>query len=176
MAAMPVLRPLHRRGRTDPDDRVELPGCPGKGLGGREPRVRPAPSSTVSSSWCNRRRRPDHLAPAKYVAPIAFQRHKLLAGAWSTTGPARPTRTRNCNESRKILGIPDLPCREPGAAPVFTGTRCPSTPSSPGRSRWPAPREIPAAAPGVKLVDADPAGSRGGGRLLAGRIRQIRRA
>ena len=125
MAAMPVLAAAARRGRAGPADRQHLPGG-----------VRAAgwPASRSSTARCKavvdkaagahprRRRRSTFPEPQKYVRPIAFN-VLPLAGSIVDDGSFETDEEQKLrNETRKILGIPDL--RVSGTCvrvPVFTG-------------------------------------------------------
>ena len=113
-------------------------------------------------------------APDKYVAPIAFN-VVPLAGSLVDDGSGETDEDQKLrNESRKILGIPDLlvsgTCVR---VPVFTGHSLSinaefARPLSPERAA-----ELLAAAPGVKLVDVPtPLAAAGADDSLVGRIRQ----
>ena len=113
-------------------------------------------------------------APNKYVAPIAFN-VVPLAGALVDDGSGETDEDQKLrNESRKILGIPELlvsgTCVR---VPVFTGHSLSinaefSQPLSPERAR-----ELLADAPGVTLVDVPtPLAAAGADDSLVGRIRQ----
>ena len=112
-------------------------------------------------------------APEKYVKPIAFNvlpfAGKLVDDGQFETDEEQKLR----NESRKILGIPDLRCRARACGcRCSPGTRCRSTPSSPAdlgragdRRSWPA-------APGVELSDVPtPLDAAGKDPCFVGRIR-----
>ncbi|GBE68014.1 aspartate-semialdehyde dehydrogenase [Mycobacterium sp. MFM001] len=112
--------------------------------------------------------------PKTYVAPIAFN-VVPLAGSLADDGSGETDEDQKLrNESRKILGIPDLlvsgTCVR---VPVFTG-HCLSInaefaqPLSPERAR-----ELLDGAPGVKLVDVPtPLAAAGVDESLVGRIRR----
>jgi aspartate-semialdehyde dehydrogenase len=113
-------------------------------------------------------------APGKYVAPIAFN-VLPLAGSLVDDGLGETDEDQKLrNESRKILGIPDLlvsgTCVR---VPVFTGHSLSinaefARPLSPARAA-----ELLADAPGVKLVDVPtPLAAAGIDESLVGRIRQ----
>jgi len=113
-------------------------------------------------------------APVKYVAPIAFN-VVPLAGSLVDDGSGETDEDQKLrNESRKILGIPDLlvsgTCVR---VPVFTGHSLSinaefSQPISVERAR-----ELLADAAGVKLVDVPtPLAAAGADDSLVGRIRQ----
>jgi aspartate-semialdehyde dehydrogenase len=113
-------------------------------------------------------------APETYVAPIAFNVIPL-AGSLVDDGSGETDEDQKLrNESRKILGIPDLlvsgTCVR---VPVLTGHSLAinaefSQPLSPGRAR-----ELLDGAPGVKLVDVPtPLAAAGVDESLVGRIRR----
>jgi aspartate-semialdehyde dehydrogenase len=113
-------------------------------------------------------------APNKYVAPIAFNVIPL-AGSLVDDGSGETDEDQKLrNESRKILGIPDLAVSGTCVrVPVFTGHSLSinaefARPLSPQRAR-----EILADAPGVRLVDVPtPLAAAGVDDSLVGRIRQ----
>ena len=116
----------------------------------------------------------DFPAPNKYVAPIAFN-VLPLAGALVDDGSGETDEDQKLrNESRKILGLPDLlvsgTCVR---VPVFTGHSLSinaefASPLSVERAR-----ELLASAPGVSLVDVPtPLEAAGKDDSLVGRIRQ----
>jgi aspartate-semialdehyde dehydrogenase len=113
-------------------------------------------------------------APNKYVAPIAFN-VVPLAGSYVEDDSGETDEDQKLrNESRKILGIPDLlvsgTCVR---VPVYTGHSLSinaefARPLSVERAR-----HLLAAAPGVKLVDVPtPLAAAGVDESLVGRIRQ----
>jgi aspartate-semialdehyde dehydrogenase len=113
-------------------------------------------------------------APKAYVAPIAFNVIPLAGKLVDDDSGETDEDQKLRNESRKILGIPDLlvsgTCVR---VPVFTGHSLSinaefAQPLSPARAR-----EILAGAPGVKLVDLPTAlASAGVDESLVGRIRR----
>jgi aspartate-semialdehyde dehydrogenase len=112
--------------------------------------------------------------PKAYVAPIAFNIVPLAGKLVDDDSGETDEDQKLRNESRKILGIPDLlvsgTCVR---VPVFTGHSLSinaefAQPLSPGRAR-----EILDGAPGVKLVDVPtPLAAAGVDDSLVGRIRQ----
>jgi aspartate-semialdehyde dehydrogenase len=112
--------------------------------------------------------------PAKYVAPIAFN-VVPLAGSYVDDGSGETDEDQKLrNESRKILGIPDLAVSGTCVrVPVYTGHSLSlnvefSQPLSVQRAN-----ELLADAPGVKLVDVPtPLAAAGVDESLVGRIRQ----
>ena len=126
------------------------------------------------SSWCTTAARCEFPAPKAYVAPIAFN-VLPLAGSLVDDGSGETDEDQKLrNESRKILGIPDLlvsgTCVR---VPVFTGHSLSinaefARPLSPERAR-----ELLGGAPGVKLVDVPtPLAAAGVDESLVGRIRR----
>ena len=116
----------------------------------------------------------DFPAPVKYVAPIAFN-VVPLAGSLVDDGSGETDEDQKLrNESRKILGIPDLAVSGTCVrVPVFTGHSLSinaefSQPISPAQAR-----ELLAVAPGVTLVDVPtPLAAAGADDSLVGRVRQ----
>ncbi|MBV9513971.1 MAG: aspartate-semialdehyde dehydrogenase [Mycobacteriaceae bacterium] len=112
--------------------------------------------------------------PEKYVAPIAFN-VIALAGALVDDDSGETDEDQKLrNESRKILGIPDLAVSGTCVrVPVFTGHSLSinaefAAPLSPGRAT-----ELLADAPGVKVVDVPtPLAAAGIDESLVGRIRR----
>lgn len=112
--------------------------------------------------------------PVKYVAPIAFNVIPLAGALVDDDSGETDEDQKLRNESRKILGIPDLlvsgTCVR---VPVFTGHSLSinaefAQPLSVERAR-----SLLAAAPGVKLVDVPtPLAAAGVDESLVGRIRQ----
>ncbi|MDR3664040.1 MAG: aspartate-semialdehyde dehydrogenase, partial [Mycobacterium sp.] len=113
-------------------------------------------------------------APVKYVAPIAFNVIPL-AGSLVDDGSGETDEDQKLrNESRKILGIPELAVSGTCVrVPVFTGHSLSinaefARPLSVERAR-----ELLAGAAGVKLVDVPtPLAAAGADDSLVGRIRQ----
>ncbi|MEZ0363666.1 aspartate-semialdehyde dehydrogenase [Mycobacterium sp. pUA109] len=112
-------------------------------------------------------------APHKYVAPIAFN-VVALAGSLVDDGSGETDEDQKLrNESRKILGVPDLAVSGTCVrVPVFTGHSLSinaefARPLSPERAT-----ELLSTAPGVKLVDVPtPLAAAGVDESLVGRIR-----
>ncbi|OHU99561.1 aspartate-semialdehyde dehydrogenase [Mycobacterium talmoniae] len=113
-------------------------------------------------------------APNQYVAPIAFN-VVALAGSLVDDGSGETDEDQKLrNESRKILGIPDLAVSGTCVrVPVFTGHSLSinaefAAPLSPDRAA-----ELLAGAPGVRLVDVPtPLAAAGVDDSLVGRIRR----
>ncbi|MDF3280558.1 aspartate-semialdehyde dehydrogenase [Gordonia sp. N1V] len=174
MAAMPVLKPLHDAAGLQRLIVSSYQAVSGSGLAGVEELA--SQSRAViddveklvydGSSV-------EFPAPDKYVAPIAFD-VIALAGALVDDGSGETDEDQKLrNESRKILGLPELlvsgTCVR---VPVFTGHSLSinaefAEPLSPQRAR-----EILAGAAGVEVVDVPtPLAAAGRDNSLVGRIR-----
>ncbi|MDL9937574.1 aspartate-semialdehyde dehydrogenase [Gordonia sp. ABSL1-1] len=175
MAAMPVLKPLHdeaglRRLIVSSYQAVSGSGLAGVAELASQARavVDDAEKLVYDGSAA------DFPAPDKYVAPIAFN-VVALAGSLVDDGSGETDEDQKLrNESRKILGLPELlvsgTCVR---VPVFTGHSLSinaefADPLSVARAQ-----EILASAPGVDLVDVPtPLAAAGQDNSLVGRIRQ----
>ncbi len=175
MAAMPVLKPLHDAAGLQRLIVSSYQAVSGSGLAGVEElagQVRAvAPEAEKLVYDGSSVAFPD---PVKYVAPIAFN-VVALAGALVDDGSGETDEDQKLrNESRKILGLPDLlvsgTCVR---VPVFTGHSLSinaefAEPISPERAR-----EILGSAAGVELSDVPtPLDAAGKDASLVGRIRQ----
>ncbi|CAM3540204.1 aspartate-semialdehyde dehydrogenase [Tsukamurella ocularis] len=175
MAAMPVLKVLHDEAGLQRLIVSSYQAVSGSGLAGVEElvsqvrAVEPEAEKLVHDGSAV-----DFPAPNKYVAPIAFN-VLPLAGAIVDDGSGETDEDQKLrNESRKILGLPDLlvsgTCVR---VPVLTGHSLSinaefSAPLSVARAQ-----ELLADAPGVKLVDVPtPLAAAGADDSLVGRIRQ----
>ena len=162
---MPVLQAAARRGRPGPADRLDLSGRVrqragrrrGAGRAGPEGRGRPAAELTHDGSVGGPRRRRRSTS-----RPIAFN-VLPLAGSIVDDGSFETDEEQKLrNESRKILGIPDL--RVSGTCvrvPVFTGHSLSinaefAAPLSVARAL-----ELLADAPGVEVTDVPDAAAGG---------------
>jgi len=176
MAAMPVLKPL-----ADEAGLVRLvvstyQAVSGSGLAGvqeLDTQVRAAVEQDTTA-LVHDGAAVTFPAPVKYVAPIAFD-VVALAGALVDDGSGETDEEQKLrNESRKILGLPDLlvsgTCVR---VPVFTGHSLAinaefARPISPERAV-----ELLSGAPGVELVDVPtPLAAAGADASLVGRIRE----
>lgn len=173
MAAMPVLKPLHDAATLTTLRVASYQAVSGSGLAGVE-----ALASQVEAIGDARGLvredvdRPSDLGP--YVEPIAFNALPL-AGSLMDDGSAETDEEQKLrNESRKILGIPEL--KVAGTCvrvPVFTGHTMVvhaefGTAVTPQQAE-----EILAGAPGVRVVDVPtPRAATGIDESLVGRIRQ----
>jgi aspartate-semialdehyde dehydrogenase len=175
MAAMPVLKVLHDEAQLVRMIASTYQAVSGSGIAGVEELFGQA-SAVVGNSkeLVADGSALEFPAPNKYVAPIAFN-VVPLAGSYVDDDSGETDEDQKLrNESRKILGIPDLlvsgTCVR---VPVYTGHSLSmnvefARPLSVQRAT-----ELLAAAPGVKLVDVPtPLAAAGVDESLVGRIRQ----
>jgi aspartate-semialdehyde dehydrogenase len=175
MAAMPVLKPLHDEAGLVRMIASTYQAVSGSGLAGVQELFGQARAVVDDSEQLvHSGSAVDFPAPEKYVAPIAFN-VVPLAGSLVDDGSGETDEDQKLrNESRKILGIPDLlvsgTCVR---VPVYTGHSLSinaefARPLSVERAC-----ELLAGAPGVKLVDVPtPLAAAGVDESLVGRIRQ----
>jgi aspartate-semialdehyde dehydrogenase len=175
MAAMPVLKPLHDEAGLVRMIASTYQAVSGSGLAGVQELFGQARAVVDDSEQLvHSGSALDFPAPEKYVAPIAFN-VVPLAGSYVDDGSGETDEDQKLrNESRKILGIPDLlvsgTCVR---VPVYTGHSLSinaefARPLSVERAC-----ELLAGAPGVKLVDVPtPLAAAGVDESLVGRIRQ----
>ncbi|MDO0974311.1 aspartate-semialdehyde dehydrogenase [Mycolicibacterium frederiksbergense] len=175
MAAMPVLKPLHDEAGLTRLIVSSYQAVSGSGLAGVEELASQARAVIDGvEQLVHDGSALNYPAPVKYVAPIAFN-VVPLAGALVDDGSGETDEDQKLrNESRKILGIPELlvsgTCVR---VPVFTGHSLSinaefAQPLSPTRAQ-----ELLAGAPGVTLVDVPtPLAAAGADDSLVGRIRQ----
>jgi aspartate-semialdehyde dehydrogenase len=175
MAAMPVLKPLHDEAGLVRIIASTYQAVSGSGVAG----VRELHGQALAVV-----EKADQLAydgsalafpdPAVYVAPIAFNVLPMAGsvvddGSWETDEEQKLR-----NESRKILGIPDL--RVSGTCvrvPVFTGHSLSLNVEFAREITVERARELLASAPGVELVDVPtPLQAAGQDPSYVGRIRQ----
>jgi len=175
MAAMPVLKPLHDEAQLVRLVVSTYQAVSGTGLAGVEELATQARSVIDGiEELVHDGGALDFPAPKSYVAPIAFNVIPL-AGSLVDDGSGETDEDQKLrNESRKILGIPDLAVSGTCVrVPVFTGHSLSinaefARPISPQRAR-----EILAAALGVTVVDVPtPLAAAGADNSLVGRIRQ----
>ena len=175
MAAMPVLKPLHDEAGLVRMIASTYQAVSGSGLAGVQELFEQARAVVDDSeALVHDGGALQFPAPKKYVAPIAFN-IVPLAGSLVDDGSGETDEDQKLrNESRKILGIPDLlvsgTCVR---VPVYTGHSLSinaefAEPISPERAR-----ELLARAAGVKLVDVPtPLAAAGVDESLVGRIRR----
>ncbi|MFI5715118.1 aspartate-semialdehyde dehydrogenase [Nocardia sp. NPDC051750] len=175
MAAMPVLKPLHDAAGLQRLIVSSYQAVSGSGLAGVEELasqtravIDDAEKLTHDGSAV------DFPAPNKYVAPIAFN-VLALAGSLVDDGSGETDEDQKLrNESRKILGLPDLlvsgTCVR---VPVFTGHSLSVNAEFADPLSVQRAQEILAKAPGVQVVDVPtPLAAAGKDESLVGRIRQ----
>lgn len=175
MAAMPVLKVLHDEAGLTRMIASTYQAVSGSGLAGVDELYGQA-SAVVSGSrdLVHDGGAADFPAPVKYVAPIAFN-VVPLAGSLVDDGSGETDEDQKLrNESRKILGIPDLAVSGTCVrVPVYTGHSLSlnvefAQPISPERAR-----ALLTGAPGVTYVDVPtPLAAAGTDDSLVGRIRQ----
>lgn len=175
MAAMPVLKPLHEEAGLTRLVVSSYQAVSGSGLAGVEELASQTRAVVDGAEQLvHDGSALTFPAPVKYVAPIAFNVIPL-AGSLVDDGSGETDEDQKLrNESRKILGIPDLlvsgTCVR---VPVFTGHSLSinaefAQPLSVKRAK-----ELLAGAAGVKLVDVPtPLAAAGVDESLVGRIRQ----
>jgi aspartate-semialdehyde dehydrogenase len=175
MAAMPVLKPLHDEAGLVRMIASTYQAVSGSGIAGVEELFGQANAVVGNSKELVANGSAlDFPAPNKYVAPIAFN-VVPLAGSYVDDDSGETDEDQKLrNESRKILGIPDLlvsgTCVR---VPVYTGHSLSinvefARPPSVERAR-----HLLAEAPGVKVVDVPtPLAAAGVDESLVGRIRQ----
>jgi aspartate-semialdehyde dehydrogenase len=175
MAAMPVLKPLHDEAGLVRMIASTYQAVSGSGLAGVQELFGQARAVVEDSEQLvhdgSALQFPE---PSKYVAPIAFN-VVPLAGSYVDDGSGETDEDQKLrNESRKILGIPDLAVSGTCVrVPVYTGHSLSlnvefTQPLSVQRAR-----EILSGAPGVKLVDVPtPLAAAGVDESLVGRVRQ----
>jgi aspartate-semialdehyde dehydrogenase len=175
MAAMPVLKPLHDEAGLVRMIASTYQAVSGSGIAGVEELFGQA-SAVVGNSkeLVADGSALDFPPPSKYVAPIAFN-VVPLAGSYVEDDSGETDEDQKLrNESRKILGIPDLfvsgTCVR---VPVYTGHSLSINVEFARPLSVEHARHLLAEAPGVKLVDVPtPLAAAGVDESLVGRIRQ----
>ncbi|MDJ0395412.1 aspartate-semialdehyde dehydrogenase [Rhodococcus sp. G-MC3] len=175
MAAMPVLKVLHDEAGLERLIISSYQAVSGSGLAGVEELATQARAVIDDvEKLVHDGSSVDFPAPNKYVAPIAFN-VLPLAGAIVDDGSFETDEDQKLrNESRKILGLPDLlvsgTCVR---VPVFTGHSLSINAEFARELSVERAREILASAPGVELVDVPtPLQAAGKNVSLVGRIRR----
>lgn len=175
MAAMPVLKPLHDEAGLTRLIVSSYQAVSGSGLAGVDELASQARAVIGGAEQLvHDGSALEYPAPVKYVAPIAFNVIPL-AGSLVDDGSGETDEDQKLrNESRKILGIPELAVSGTCVrVPVFTGHSLSinaefAQPLSVERAR-----ELLAEAAGVSLVDVPtPLAAAGADDSLVGRIRQ----
>jgi aspartate-semialdehyde dehydrogenase len=175
MAAMPVLKVLHDEAQLTRMIASTYQAVSGSGLAGVEELYGQARAVVEDSEQLvHDGSALVFPAPSKYVAPIAFNVIPLAGSLVDDDSGETDEDQKLRNESRKILGIPELlvsgTCVR---VPVYTGHSLSinaefAQPISPERAR-----ELLAVAPGVTLVDVPtPLAAAGVDDSLVGRIRR----
>jgi aspartate-semialdehyde dehydrogenase len=176
MAAMPVLRPLHEEAGLRRLVVSSYQAVSGSGLAGveeLESQVRAALEQDVAG-LVHDGRSVDLPAPKKYVAPIAFDVIPL-AGSIVDDGSLETDEEQKLrNESRKILGIPELlvsgTCVR---VPVFTGHSLSINAEFDRPISVERALELLSDAPGVEVADVPtPLQAAGQDPSFVGRVRQ----
>lgn len=175
MAAMPILKVLHDAARLKSLRVSSYQAVSGSGLAGVETlakQVTEIGDRNVELAHDGSIMQPEDLGP--YVAPIAYNALPM-AGNYADDGSLETDEEQKLrNESRKILGIPDLPVSGTCIRiPVFTGHTL-TVHAEFGKDITPdEAKELLEGAPGVKVVDV-PTPLQGAGidECLVGRIRQ----
>jgi aspartate-semialdehyde dehydrogenase len=177
MAAMPVLKPLHKEAglvRVIASTYQAVSGAGLVGVDELDSQVKAVMGGARELTYDGRAvAYPD---PKKFVAPIAFN-VLPFAGSLVDDGEFETDEEIKLrNESRKILGIPDL--RVSGTCvrvPVFTGHSLSINAEFARDITVARAMELLAAAPGVSLVDVPtPLRAAGADPSFVGRIRQDR--
>jgi aspartate-semialdehyde dehydrogenase len=177
MAAMPVLKVLHEEAGLERLIVSTYQAVSGSGLAGAEElagQVRAAVADENLLQLVHDGSAVEMPAPVKYVRPIAFDVIPLAGSIVEDGANETDEEKKLRNESRKILGLPDLlvsgTCVR---VPVFTGHSLSinaefTKPLSPARAE-----ELLASAPGVVLTDVPtPLEAAGKDPSFVGRIRQ----
>ncbi|PTR39444.1 aspartate-semialdehyde dehydrogenase [Rhodococcus sp. OK611] len=175
MAAMPVLKVLHDEAGLQRLIISSYQAVSGSGLAGVEELATQARAVIDDvEKLVHDGSAVTFPAPNKYVAPIAFDVIPL-AGSLVEDGSGETDEDQKLrNESRKILGLPDLlvsgTCVR---VPVFTGHSLSINAEFGNPLSVERAKELLATAPGVQLVDVPtPLQAAGGDPSLVGRIRQ----
>lgn len=175
MAAMPVLRPLHDEAQLVGLIASTYQAVSGTGLTGVD-ELHEQASAVVGEARAltHDGRGVDYPDPKVYAHPIAFNVLPLAGSVVGDGSNETDEEQKLRNESRKILGIPDLPVSGTCVrVPVFTGHSLQlnarfARPLSPERAR-----ELLAHAPGVVLAEVPtPLQAAGQDPTYVGRIRR----
>ena len=174
MAAMPVLKPLHDEAGLVRLQIATYQAVSGSGLAGVEELQSQAAAVVAdAAALTHDGSAVDFPAPKVYSAPIAFN---VLPHAGDFDGDETVEEIKLRNESRKILGIPELlvsgTCVR---VPVFTGHSLSIHAGFDRPITAERATELLASAPGVQLVDVPtPLQAAGADPSLVGRIRPDR--
>lgn len=175
MAAMPVLGPLHQAAGLTRLVVSSYQAVSGSGLAGvQELAGQAAAAGDHAAELALDGAAVEFPEPVKYVAPIAFNVVAMAGSVVDDGSDETDEEQKLRNESRKILGIPDL--RVSGTCvrvPVFTGHSLSinaefASPLTPDKAR-----EVLSTAPGVVVTDVPtPLQAAGTDPSYVGRIRQ----
>ncbi len=175
MAAMPVLKPLHDAAGLTRIIASTYQAVSGSGLAGVEELAAQAVAmDTAAEALTHDPRQVTLPIPAQYVKPIAFNVVPLAGSIVADGSDETDEEQKLRNESRKILGIPDLAVSGTCVrVPVFTGHSL-SINAEFARALSPdQARQILSGAPGVSLADVpNPLEAAGQDASYVGRIRQ----
>lgn len=175
MAAMPVLKPLHDAAGLTRIIASTYQAVSGSGLAGVEELAAQAVAmDTAAEALTHDPRQVALPIPAKYVKPIAFNVVPMAGSIVADGSDETDEEQKLRNESRKILGIPDLAVSGTCVrVPVFTGHSL-SINAEFARALSPdEARQILSGAPGVILTDVpNPLEAAGQDASYVGRIRQ----
>ena len=175
MAAMPVLKPLADEAGLERLRVATYQAVSGSGLGGVRELADQARAAVAGDleGLAHSGAAVSFPEPEKYVAPIAFDVLPLAGNLVDDGSGETDEEQKLRNESRKILGLPDLAVAGTCVrVPVFTGHSLAihaefGAPITPERAR-----ELLAAAPGVELADVPtPLTAVGADPSFVGRIR-----
>ncbi|WP_062383277.1 aspartate-semialdehyde dehydrogenase [Demequina iriomotensis] len=175
MAAMPVLKPLHEAAGLERLVVCSYQAVSGSGLAGVE-ELHSQALATVegAAALAHDGAAVEFPEPVKYVAPIAFNVIPMAGSVVDDGSNETDEEQKLRNESRKILGLPELMVSGTCVrVPVFTGHSL-SINAEFERGITPADAyEILANAPGVQVAEVPtPLAAAGGDVSLVGRIRQ----
>ena len=154
MAAMPVLKPLHREAGLIRLVASTYQAVSGGGVAGvTDLETQVAATAAKSAALAARGDALEFPAPRKFTAPIAFN-VLPYAGAWAGDEGWTDEELKLTNESRKILEIPDL--KVSGTCvrvPVYTGHSLSINAEFAKPIGVERAKELLRAAPGVELID-----------------------
>ncbi|WP_062298944.1 aspartate-semialdehyde dehydrogenase [Demequina maris] len=175
MAAMPVLKPLHEAAGLERMVVCSYQAVSGSGLAGVEELHSQAKAVVDEADLlAHDGSAVEFPAPVKYVAPIAFNVVPMAGSVVDDGSNETDEEQKLRNESRKILGLPELMVSGTCVrVPVFTGHSL-SINAEFERGITPEDAyEILGSAPGVQVAEVPtPLAAAGGDVSLVGRIRQ----
>ena len=175
MAAMPVLKPLHDEAGLRRLIVSSYQAVSGSGLAGVEELASQTRAVVDNAEKLTHDGRAvEFPVPDKYVAPIAFN-VLPMAGALVDDGSGETDEDQKLrNESRKILGLPDLPVSGTCVrVPVFTGHSLSVNAEFDRSLSVQRAQQVLGSAPGVQLAEVPtPLAAAGIDDSLVGRIRQ----